>query len=80
MGMPAVRIDRVTLIVSDLDQAEDDYVTTFGCSVEHRDAIEHSLTSVLAIPAVTGRRSLLQLGRADRTPGVRLRDGTPLPR
>ena len=61
--MQAVRIDRVTLIVSDLDRAEDDYVTTFGCAVESRDAIEHSLTSVLGIPAASGRRSLLRLGR-----------------
>jgi catechol 2,3-dioxygenase-like lactoylglutathione lyase family enzyme len=56
-------IDRVTLIVSDLDRAEDDYVTTFGCGVERRDAIEHSLTSVLGIPQASGRRSWLRLGR-----------------
>ena len=62
-GMQEVRIDRITLIVSDLDQAEDDYVTTFGCGVERRDAIEHSLTSVLGIPQASGRRSLLRLGR-----------------
>ncbi len=61
--MQAVRIDRVTLIVSDLDRAEDDYVTTFGCDVEHRDAVERSLTSVLGIPRASGRRSLLRLGR-----------------
>ncbi len=60
--MQAVRIDRVTLIVSDLDRAERDYVATFGCRVERRGAVEHSLTSVLAIPAVTGRRSVLRLG------------------
>jgi catechol 2,3-dioxygenase-like lactoylglutathione lyase family enzyme len=61
--MQAVRIDRVTLIVSDLDQAEDDYVTTFGCAVESRGPIEHSLTSVLGISDASGRRSLLRLGR-----------------
>jgi catechol 2,3-dioxygenase-like lactoylglutathione lyase family enzyme len=61
--MQEVRIDRITLIVSDLDRAEDDYVTTFGCGVEQRDAIEHSLTSVLGIPEASGRRSLLRLGR-----------------
>ena len=61
--MQAVRIDRITLIVSDLDRAEDDYVTTFGCGVERRDAIEQSLTSVLGIPEASGRRSLLRLGR-----------------
>jgi len=61
--MQANKIDRITLIVSDLDRAEDDYVTTFKCSVERRDAIEHSLTSVLGIPAARGRRSLLRLGR-----------------
>jgi catechol 2,3-dioxygenase-like lactoylglutathione lyase family enzyme len=61
--MQEVRIDRITLIVSDLDRAEDDYVTIFGCSVERRDAIEHSLTSVLGVPEASGRRSLLRLGR-----------------
>ncbi len=61
--MQAATIDRVTLIVSELDQAEDDYVTTFGCVVERRDAIEPSLTSVLGIPEASGRRSLLRLGR-----------------
>jgi catechol 2,3-dioxygenase-like lactoylglutathione lyase family enzyme len=62
-GVHAVRIDRVILIVSDLDRAEDDYVMTFGCSVEQRGTIDHSLTSVLAIPEATGRRSLLRLCR-----------------
>jgi catechol 2,3-dioxygenase-like lactoylglutathione lyase family enzyme len=56
-------IDRVTLVVSDLDRAEEDYVTTFGCSVEQRDDIEASLTRVLRIPQARGRRSLLRLGR-----------------
>jgi catechol 2,3-dioxygenase-like lactoylglutathione lyase family enzyme len=60
--MRAIRIDRVTLIVSDLDRTEDDYVTTFGCGVERRDVIEHSLTRVLGVPEATGRRSLLRLG------------------
>ncbi len=55
-------IDRVTLIVSDLDRAEYDYVTTFGCALERRDAVEHSLASVLGIPEASGRRSLLRLG------------------
>jgi hypothetical protein len=31
---PEVVIDRITLVVPDLDAAEDDYVRTFGCSVE----------------------------------------------
>jgi catechol 2,3-dioxygenase-like lactoylglutathione lyase family enzyme len=61
--MKPVRIDRITMIVSDLDRAEDDYVGTFGCVVERRDAIEASLTSVLGIPAASGRRSVLRLGR-----------------
>jgi catechol 2,3-dioxygenase-like lactoylglutathione lyase family enzyme len=61
-GMQEARIDRITLIVSDLDQAEDDYVTTLGCGLERRDAIEQSLTSVLGIPEASGRRSLLRLG------------------
>ncbi|MFJ9590709.1 VOC family protein [Streptomyces acidicola] len=56
-------IDRVALIVSDLDRVEDDYVRTFGCSVEQRDAIDPSLTRVLRIPHTRGRRSLLRLGR-----------------
>ena len=34
--MPDAVIDRITLIVSDLDRAEDDYVSTFGCRVEHQ--------------------------------------------
>jgi catechol 2,3-dioxygenase-like lactoylglutathione lyase family enzyme len=60
---PDVVIDRITLIVSDLDRAEDDYVRTFGCRVEHRAAIEPALTGVLCIPPARGRRSLLRLGR-----------------
>ena len=55
-------IDRVTLIVSDLDRAEDDYVATFGCTVDHRADIEPALTGVLCIPPARGRRSLLRLG------------------
>jgi catechol 2,3-dioxygenase-like lactoylglutathione lyase family enzyme len=58
-----VVIDRVTLIVSDLDRAEDDYVATFGCTVERRADIEPALTGVLCLPPARGRRSLLQLGR-----------------
>ena len=60
---PAAVIDRVTLIVSDLDRAEDDYVRTFGCSVEQRGDIDPALTSVLCIRQARGRRSLLRLGR-----------------
>ena len=60
---PDVVIDRITLIVSDLDRAEEDYVGTFGCRVEHRAAIEPSLTRVLCIRRARGRRSLLRLGR-----------------
>jgi len=60
---PEAAIDRVTLIVSDLDRAEDDYVQTFGCSVEQRGDIEPALTDVLCIPPARGRRSLLRLGR-----------------
>ncbi|MDR0341819.1 MAG: VOC family protein [Nocardiopsaceae bacterium] len=60
---PGAVIDRVTLIVTDLDRAEEDYVQTFGCSVDHRDHIEPSLTRVLHIPHAGGRRSLLRLGR-----------------
>jgi catechol 2,3-dioxygenase-like lactoylglutathione lyase family enzyme len=61
--MPDVVIDRITLIVSDLDRAEEDYVRTFGCRVEHRADIEPSLTRVRCIRRARGRRSLLQLGR-----------------
>jgi catechol 2,3-dioxygenase-like lactoylglutathione lyase family enzyme len=61
--MPDVVIDRITLIVPDLDRAEDDYVSTFGCRVEHRADIDPSLISVLCIAPARGRRSLLRLGR-----------------
>ena len=60
---PQTVIDRITLIVSDLDRAEEDYVTTFGCCVEQRGDIEPSLTGVLCIRQARGRRSLLRLGR-----------------
>ncbi|MGO9781869.1 MAG: VOC family protein [Streptosporangiaceae bacterium] len=60
---PDVVIDRITLIVSDLDRAEEDYVRTFGCRVEHRADIEPALTRVLCIRRARGRRSLLRLGR-----------------
>jgi catechol 2,3-dioxygenase-like lactoylglutathione lyase family enzyme len=56
-------IDRITLVVSDLNRAELDYVRTFGCRVEHRADIEPALTGVLCIPPARGRRSLLRLGR-----------------
>ena len=59
---PDVVIDRITLVVSDLDEAEDDYVKTFGCSVESRAVIEPALTGVLCIRPTRGRRSLLRLG------------------
>jgi catechol 2,3-dioxygenase-like lactoylglutathione lyase family enzyme len=59
----AAVIDRVTLIVSDLDRAEADYVGTFGASVSRRDDIEPSLTRVLCVPQAHGRRSLLRLGQ-----------------
>jgi catechol 2,3-dioxygenase-like lactoylglutathione lyase family enzyme len=61
--MQAGLIDRITLIVSDLDRAEDDYVRTFGCSVEQRGRIDPALTGVLCISRARGRRSLLRLGR-----------------
>src|SRR6516162_7419648 len=60
---PEAMIDRVTLIVSDLDRAEQDYVRTFGCSVEQRSDIDPSLIGVLCIRQARGRRSLLRLGR-----------------
>jgi catechol 2,3-dioxygenase-like lactoylglutathione lyase family enzyme len=59
---PAV-IGRITLIVSDLDRAEEDYVGTFGCRVEQRGDVDPSLTRVLCIHRGHGRRSLLRLGR-----------------
>ena len=40
-------IDRITLIVPDLDRAEDDYVRTFGCRVEQRGDIDPALTRVI---------------------------------
>ncbi len=60
---PTTVIDRITLVVSDLDRAEDDYVETFGCTVEQRADIEPSLTRVLCIRQARGRRSSLRLGR-----------------
>jgi len=54
---PAAVIDRVTLIVSDLDRAEEDYVTTFGCRVEQRGDIDPPLIRVLCIRQARGRRS-----------------------
>jgi catechol 2,3-dioxygenase-like lactoylglutathione lyase family enzyme len=60
---PRAVIDRVTLIVSDLDRTEGDYVQTLGAVVEHRADIEPSLTGVLCIRRSRGRRSLLRLGR-----------------
>jgi catechol 2,3-dioxygenase-like lactoylglutathione lyase family enzyme len=60
---PDAVIDRVTLIVSDLDRAEDDYVKTFGCRVEQRADIDPALTRVLCVRRAHGRRSLLRLGR-----------------
>jgi catechol 2,3-dioxygenase-like lactoylglutathione lyase family enzyme len=59
---PEAVIDRITLIVSDLDQAEDDYVTTFGCTVEQRGDIDPALIGVLCLSRSRGRRSLLRLG------------------
>lgn len=56
-------IDRVTLTVSDLDRAEEDYVQTFGFGVDQRADIDPSLTCVLGVPQARGRRSLLRLGR-----------------
>jgi catechol 2,3-dioxygenase-like lactoylglutathione lyase family enzyme len=46
---PEAVIDRITLVVSDLDRAEDDYVGTFGCSVEQRADVEPALIRVLCI-------------------------------
>ena len=60
---PAAVINRVTLVVSDLDRAEDDYVRTFGCHVEHRGDIDPALVRVLCIRRARGRRSVLRLGR-----------------
>ena len=44
---PETVIDRITLIVPDLDRAEDDYVRTFGCRVEQRGDIDPALTRVI---------------------------------
>ena len=60
---PAAVIDRITLIVSDLDRAEADYVGTFGCSVEQRSDFDTALVRVLCIRRARGRRSLLRPGR-----------------
>jgi catechol 2,3-dioxygenase-like lactoylglutathione lyase family enzyme len=60
---PAAVIDRVTLIVPDLDRAEEDYIRTFGCRVEQRADVDPALVRVLCIRQARGRRSLLRLGR-----------------
>jgi catechol 2,3-dioxygenase-like lactoylglutathione lyase family enzyme len=60
---PAAVIDRVTLVVSDLDRTEEDYVKTFGGTVEQRGDIDPALASVLCVRQARGRRSLLRLGR-----------------
>jgi catechol 2,3-dioxygenase-like lactoylglutathione lyase family enzyme len=60
---PTAVIDRITLVVSDLDQAVDDYTRTLGCVVAHRGDIEPSLISVLCLRQARGRRALLRLGR-----------------
>jgi catechol 2,3-dioxygenase-like lactoylglutathione lyase family enzyme len=60
---PTAVIDRITLVVSDLDRAEEDYVRVFGCSVEQRGNIEPALIRVLCIRQARGRRSVLRLGR-----------------
>ena len=77
---PGTAIDRVTLIVTDLDRAEDDYVRTFGCRVEQRGGIDPALTRVLCIRQARGRRSLLRLGR-DRIELLEFTDsaGRPYP-
>ena len=59
---PAAVIDRVTLVVSDLDRTEEDYIKTFGGSVEQRGDIDPALARVLCIGHARGRRSLLRLG------------------
>jgi catechol 2,3-dioxygenase-like lactoylglutathione lyase family enzyme len=58
-----VVIDRVTLVVPDLDRAEEDYVQTFGCRIEERSGIDPSLTRVLCVQPASGRRSALRLGQ-----------------
>jgi catechol 2,3-dioxygenase-like lactoylglutathione lyase family enzyme len=63
MTGPKTVIDRITLIASDLDRAEDDYVRTFGCRVEHRGDVDPALIRVLCVRPARGRRSLLRLGR-----------------
>ncbi len=60
---PLAVIDRVALIVSDLDRAEADYVGAFGCAAEQRDEVEPSVTRALRIAGTRGRRSRLRLGR-----------------
>jgi catechol 2,3-dioxygenase-like lactoylglutathione lyase family enzyme len=63
MRTPRAVVDRVTLVVSDLDRAEADYVTTFGCRVVQRADIEPALLDVLCVKPARGRLSCLQLGR-----------------
>jgi catechol 2,3-dioxygenase-like lactoylglutathione lyase family enzyme len=61
--IPEALIDRITLVVADVERAEQDYAGTFGCVVERRGDIEPALTAVLCVRPARGRRSLLRLGR-----------------
>jgi catechol 2,3-dioxygenase-like lactoylglutathione lyase family enzyme len=60
---PAAVIDRIALVVSDLDRAEADYVTSLGCTLEQRGDIEPALTRTLCVLPARGRRACLRLGR-----------------
>jgi catechol 2,3-dioxygenase-like lactoylglutathione lyase family enzyme len=60
---PEAVIDRITLVVADIDRTERDYAGVFGCVIEHRGDIEPALVGVLCVKPAHGRRSLLRLGR-----------------
>ena len=60
---PDAVIQRITLVVSELDHAVDDYTRTLGCTLEERGDVERSLTRVLCLREAHGRRAVLRLGR-----------------
>jgi catechol 2,3-dioxygenase-like lactoylglutathione lyase family enzyme len=63
-------IDRVTLIVSDLDRSELDYVETFGCSVERRgDTASNDIVAT---------HSVVRVASLDRAAAALARHGAPL--
>jgi catechol 2,3-dioxygenase-like lactoylglutathione lyase family enzyme len=57
------RIERVVLVVADLEQAERDYVGTLGFTVENRETVGPELIQALRLHGRHGRHPLLPRGR-----------------